>query len=254
MNRTAPRCVVLVLLAGFACASAAAQPDREDSAFAVLLFSKTVEFRHASIPAGVDAIENLGRNHGFGVDATEDAGAFTDANLARYRVVVFFNTTGNVLDDAQQAAFERYVRKGRGFVGIHSATDTEYDWPWYGALVGGYFRRHPAIQPATLLVDRSHASTAHLPVRWRRTDEWYNFRQELSPDIRILIRIDEGSYSGGTMGANHPISWCHEYDSGRAWYTAIGHTPAAYAEPLFMEHLLGGIRWAAGVDSRQDRK
>jgi cytochrome c len=240
-----------VLLAVLACAAARAAFADE---FAVLLFSKTVEFRHASIPAGIAAIQAMGEDHGFRVDATEDAAAFASENLARYRAVVFFNTTGNVLDDAQQAAFERYIRSGRGFVGIHSATDTEYDWPWYGTLVGAYFRKHPAIQPATLVVDRSHVSTAHLPVRWQRIDEWYNFRQELEPDITILIRIDEGSYRGGTMGTNHPITWYHEFDGGRAWYTAIGHKPEAYAEPLFMEHLLGGIRWAAGMDSGQDSK
>jgi cytochrome c len=237
------------LLALLACiAGRAARADE----FAVLLFSKTAEFRHASIPAGIAAIRDMGEAHGFRVDATEDATAFTGENLARYQAVVFFNTTGNVLDDKQQAAFESYVRKGHGFVGIHSATDTEYDWPWYGALVGVYFRRHPAIQRATLFVDRSHLSTAHLPVRWQRTDEWYNFRQELDPDVQVLIRLDEGSYSGGSMGANHPISWCHEFDGGRAWYTALGHQPEAYAEPLFLEHLLGGIRWAAGVASTQD--
>ncbi len=253
MNRTAPPRAAALLFCALACAPAAAQSDRQEPAFAVLLFSKTAAFHHDSIPAGIEAIENLGRNHGFGVDATEDAAAFTDANLARYRAVVFFNTTGDVLDDAQQAAFERYIRSGRGFVGIHSATDTEYDWPWYGSLVGAYFRRHPAIQPATLVVDRAHPSTAHLPVRWRRTDEWYNFRQEPAPDLRILVRIDEGSYAGGSMGANHPVTWCHEFDGGRAWYTAIGHTAEAYAEPLFLEHLLGGIRWAAADPGKEGR-
>lgn len=251
MNRIVIRCAFALLQAGIASMPTIALADRQDPAFAVLLFSKTEAYRHASIPQGVAAIGELGKDHGFGVDATEDASAFTDANLTRYRAVVFLNTTGNVLDDAQQAAFERYIRNGGGFVGVHSASDTEYDWPWYGALLGAYFRKHPAIQPATLTVDRSHPSTAHLPVRWERTDEWYNFRQEPAPGIQVLVRIDEGSYSGGTMGANHPITWCHEFDGGRAWYTAIGHTPASYAEPLFLEHLLGGIRWAADVDSAE---
>ena len=162
--------------------------------------------------------------------------------------MVFLNTTGDIFNPGEQAAFERFVRRGGGFVGIHAASDTEYDWPWYGRLLGTYFRRHPAIQSATLkVVDPSHRSTRHLPIRWTRTDEWYDFRSDLDRDITVLIRIDEATYRGGKMGADHPISWYHTFDGGRAWYTAIGHTAESYKEPLFLDHLLGGITWAAGV-------
>ena len=219
-----------------------------DAAFSILVFSKTAGFRHDSIPAGVAALRTLGMQDNYRVDASEDDKAFTDANLAQYRVVVFLNTTGEVLDAGEQAAFERFIRRGGGFVGIHSATDTGYDWPWYGGLVGNYFRRHPVIQSATLeVVDASHPSTRGLPISWKRTDEWYDFGHDLAADVTVLIRIDEGSYRGGRMGAKHPMAWFHDYDGGRAWYTALGHTAQAYSEPLFLEHLRGGIAWAAGV-------
>ena len=219
-----------------------------EPALSVLVFSKTAGFRHDSIPAGIAAIQALGGQNNYRVESTEDASMFADENLAHYRVVVFLNTTGDVLDPGEQAAFERFIRRGGGFVGIHAASDTEYDWPWYGGLVGTYFHKHPAIQPATLIVvDPSHGSTRHLPINWTRTDEWYNFTHGLDPDVTVLIRIDERSYRGGTMGADHPISWYHPYDGGRAWYTAIGHTIESYSEPLFLQHLLGGINWAAGV-------
>jgi type 1 glutamine amidotransferase len=238
--------VAIVLLGVFGLARA--QSPELTSGFSVLVFSKTAGFRHDSIPAGIDAVRALGERNGFHIDAGEDAGAFTDANLARYRVVVFLNTTGEVLDADQRAAFERFIRQGGGFVGIHAASDTGYQWSWYGGLVGNYFLRHPAIQPATLkVIDPSHASTRHLPITWRRTDEWYDFRHELTSDITVLIRIDESTYRGGRMGADHPIAWYHEYDGGRAWYTAIGHTIESYGEPLVLEHLTGGILWAAGL-------
>jgi type 1 glutamine amidotransferase len=224
-------------------------PGAPADRFAALVFSKTAGYRHASIEPGIEALRRLGERGRFRVDVTEGPEAFADARLAGYRAVIFLNTSGDVLDAAQQAAFERFVRRGGGFVGIHSASDTEYDWPWYGGLVGAYFLKHPAIQPATLrVVDRDHPSTRTLPLTWKRRDEWYNFRDWPPESVRVLIEIDENSYSGGSMGYRHPMAWCHGYDGGRAWYTALGHTPESYAEPLFQEHLLGGILWAAGMD------
>jgi len=247
----APTIAAAVIGVCMALTAHAAQPSSAQAAasdWGVLVFSRTAGFRHDSIAAGVAAVASLGEQHGFRVDATEAAAAFTDPNLSRYRVVIFLNTTGDVLDASQQAAFERFVRRGGGFVGVHSASDTEYDWPWYGRLVGAYFKSHPRIQPATLkVVDATHPSTVHLPVEWKRTDEWYNFRHDPAPHGRALLVIDETSYSGGTMRTRHPMAWCQEYDGGRAWYTALGHTIETYGEPLFLEHLLGGIRWAAGI-------
>ena len=217
-----------------------------ESRFGVLVFSKTTGFRHDSIPHGIAALAALGTEHGFAVDSTEDAARFTDATLARYRVVVFLSTTGDILDAGQKAAMERYFKSGGGFVGIHSASDTEYQWPWYGRLVGAYFASHPAIQRATVhIADAKHPSTKGLPETWVRTDEWYNFRSDPRGTVHVLVTLDESTYSGGAMGAHHPIAWCQEIDSGRSWYTAMGHTSESYAEPLFRLHLLGGIEGVA---------
>lgn len=218
-----------------------------DTPYDVLVFSKTGGFRHGSIAAGVRAVTELGAANAFTVTATEDGGAFTSANLAQYEAVVFLNTTGDVLDGAQQTAFESYVGGGGGFVGVHAAADTEYDWPFYGELVGAYFASHPAIQQADVVVeDRAHPGTAHLPQRWTRTDEWYDYRANPRPSVKVLARLDETTYSGGATGADHPIAWCQEHAGGRSFYTGGGHTDAAYAEPDFRAQLLGGIRYAAG--------
>lgn len=224
--------------------------ESADPRFTVLVFSKTTGFRHDSIPQGIAAIEALGAEHGFAVDNTEDAARFSDAALTRYSVVIFLNTTGDVLDLGQKAAFERYVRSGGGFVGIHSASDTEYGWPWYGRLVGAWFASHPQIQHATVhIADPRHTSMKDLPSAWERNDEWYNFRTNPRGAVRVLATADEATYSGGAMGADHPIAWCQEVDGGRSWYTGMGHTKESYAEPLFRLHLLRGIESAAGAGS-----
>ena len=216
----------------------------------VLVFSKTAGFRHSSIGVGIAAVRKIGQENGFSVDATEDAGAFTSKNLARYRAVVFLNTTGDVLDAAQQDDFERYIQAGGGYVGIHSATDTEYDWPWYGRLAGAWFNGHPGnpnVRKGTFRVlDKTHPSTEGLPDRWDREDEFYNFKS-IDPTIHVLVDIDEKSYEGGTNGDRHPMSWYHDFDGGRAWYTNMGHTEATFSEPLFLKHLTGGLRYAIGT-------
>ncbi|MFC8923921.1 ThuA domain-containing protein [Cellulosimicrobium sp. NPDC057127] len=235
---------------GDALAAAPVAAAAETEPFDVLVFSKTAGFRHGSIPAGIAAIQQLGADNGFSVTATEDAGAFTDDNLAQYEAVVWLSTTGDVLDDDQQAAFERYVQAGGGYAGVHAASDTEYDWPWYGELVGAYFNSHPQNQDATVKVeDHVHESTAHLPARWDRYDEWYNFRTNPRDDVHVLASLDETTYTAGSgaMGAEHPIAWCQVYDGGRSWYTGGGHTNESFAEPEFLQHLLGGIQTAAGV-------
>jgi type 1 glutamine amidotransferase len=216
----------------------------------VLAFTRTTGFRHDSIPDALDALRRIGAEGGFDVDATEDPDAFRDANLAAYRAVVFLLTTGDVLDEEGRSALERFVASGGGWVGVHSASDTEYDWPFYGRLVGEYFAGHPAIQSATIHVeDRAHPATAALTEIWPRTDEWYNFRASPRSAVHVLASLDEGTYSGGSMGADHPIAWCHELAGGRAIYTAGGHTRESYTEPLFVAHLAGAVRWAAGLET-----
>jgi type 1 glutamine amidotransferase len=220
------------------------------SSFSVLLFTKTAAFRHSSIPDGIAAITALGHLHNFDLLASEDAALFTDEQLALHQVVIFLNTTGDILDEEQQAALERFIQNGGGFVGIHSASDTEYDWPWYGQLVGAYFADHPPVQSATVQVlEANHPSTQPLPKRWTRSDEWYNFQSAPAPAVTILAEVDESTYEGGTMGSPHPLVWAHEFDGGRAWYTAMGHTSESYTDSLFRQHLWGGILWAARQES-----
>ena len=215
--------------------------------FKVLIFSKTAGFRHNSIEPGISAIKALGIAHDFTVDATEDATAFTLENLVQYQAIIFLSTTGNILNSSQQAAFEAYINQGGGYVGIHAASDTEYSWPWYGQLVGAYFDSHPAIQNATIEVpDRVHPSTSFLGAYWLRRDEWYNFRSNPRGNVHVLATLDEATYSGGNMGFDHPIAWCHEFDGGRAWYTGGGHTNASFSESEFMQHILGGIHYVTG--------
>ncbi|WP_250212725.1 ThuA domain-containing protein [Acrocarpospora catenulata] len=211
----------------------------------VLVFSKTAGFRHSSIPNGITAIQQVGAANGFSVTATEDANAFTTANLAQYQAVIWLSTTGDVLNATQQSAFQSYIASGGGYVGVHAAADTEYDWAWYGGLVGAYFQSHPATQQATIKVeDRANPSTSHLPPTWTRTDEWYNYRTNPRNAVKVLASLTESSYSGGTMG-DHPITWCQDYQGGRAWYTGLGHTEESYADANFRTMLLGGIRVAA---------
>jgi len=217
-----------------------------DAPYDVLVFSRTAGFRHDSIAVGTQAIRDLGAANSFTVTATEDPAAFTTSNLTRFEAVVFLNTTGDVLNAAQQTAFESYIRAGGGYVGVHAAADTEYDWPFYGNLVGAYFASHPAIQQVTERVEnRAHAATAHLGPTWVRTDELYNYRTNVRSTARVLATLDESTYSGGSMGADHPHTWCKTQEGGRSFYTGNGHTQASYAEAGFRSMLLGGIRYAA---------
>ncbi len=239
--------IVGATIATAACADAGPlEVPPAQTGFTIMVFTRTEAYRHDSIPQGIAAIEALGARHQFEVVATEDPSQFTDSNLAQFDAVVWLSTSGDVLDEDQQAAFERYIQGGGGFVGVHAAADTEYDWPWYGELLGTFFASHPAIQEATVqIVDTAHPSTIGLPLEWTRTDEWYDFRTDPGPDVHVLATVDESTYEGGTTGPDHPIAWCHEHDGGRAWYTAMGHTSDSYIDPYFLEHLLGGIRYAA---------
>ena len=257
--------VLLVLLVSLAPATAdrggQGQGDN-DKRFSALIFSKTAAFRHTEcIPQATVEIAQMAARRGFEVDATENAAAFTDENLANYDVVIFLCTTGDVLNAAQQGAFERYIQAGGGYAGIHSASDTEYDWPWYGGLVGAYFRDHPGsvnpqYQVATMNVeDRHTAATRRLGRTWTREEEWYNFRTNPREDVHVLLSVDESTYDprgysvpGGSPGmGDHPISWCQPYDGGRAFYTALGHKGVYWEEPLLLSHVLGGIEMAAGA-------
>ncbi len=212
----------------------------------VLIFSKTVKFRHSSIEVGTQSLTTLLESKNITVKSTEDANYFNEDSLKQFSTVIFLNTTGDILSHIQQADFERYIQAGGGFVGIHSATDTEYDWQWYNNLVGAYFNGHPKIQEASLkTLAHDDACCRHLAEAWTITDEWYNFKS-INPDIDVLMEIDESSYEGGTNGENHPVVWKHEYDGGRSFYTALGHREELYSDPLFLQQVLGGVEYAMG--------
>ncbi|MDH4297543.1 MAG: ThuA domain-containing protein [Cyclobacteriaceae bacterium] len=217
---------------------------REQENPRILVFSKTMDNRHESIDAGNLAIITLGRVHGFEVDTTADASFINEENLKRYRAVVFLNTTENVLNVVQQADFKRFIEAGGGFVGIHAAADTEYEWPWYGRLVGAYFSGHPEIQKATVRKVKPFGKDI-TPDSWTRIDEWYNYKN-ISPDITVIYNLDESSYQGGENGENHPIAWYHEFEGGRSFYTGMGHVKESFADTLYLNHLLQGITYALG--------
>jgi type 1 glutamine amidotransferase len=214
----------------------------------VLIFSKTNGYRHKSISDGILAIQKLGSANGFVADTTENGLLFNPQNLKNYKAIIFLSPTAEVLNEDQKSAFQSYIRNGGGFVGIHGATDCMYKWEWYGKMIGAYFSDHPKIQEARLnIVDKKHASTKMLSSTWTHTDEWYNFRFT-NPAIKVLITIDEKSYSGGKNGSHHPVSWYHNFEGGRIFYTALGHTPENFtSDQVFLDHLLGGIKYAAKI-------
>ncbi|WP_345776274.1 ThuA domain-containing protein [Luteimonas salinisoli] len=211
----------------------------------MLVFTATRGWRHDSIPQAVATLRALAGEAGLRFAHTEDPALFAAAELARYRVVVFANTTRDVLDETQQTALQAFVRAGGGFMGVHSAADTEHDWPWYGELVGAWFDSHPpGLQTARVrFVDPPEAVDG----AWRVTDEFYNFKRNPRDRVHVIATLASGDYAGGTMGADHPIAWCREFDGGRSWYTGLGHDPALYADPIFRAHLARGLRYAAGA-------
>ncbi|WP_273567293.1 ThuA domain-containing protein [Maribacter halichondriae] len=220
----------------------------------VLVFSKTMGFKHASIPAGIAAIQKLGAENGFEVDTTKNAEKFNEDNLKQYSTIVFLSTTGNIFDAKQEAAFERYIQSGGGYVGIHAAADTEYDWGWYNKLAGAQFLSHPSGTPEAdfIVKDNSHISTKMFTDSiWHRKDELYNYKR-INPGVNVLMTLDESSYEGGENGDFHPIAWHHNFDGGRAFYTGGGHTDESFSEDLFLKHLLGGIQYAIGDNENLD--
>ncbi|MGX1886673.1 ThuA domain-containing protein [Streptomyces sp. NPDC055287] len=241
---------LLALLLGLGVAS---PPLAEAAPFRVLVFSKVTNFAHDSIPAGIEAIKKLGSENGFEVEATDDAAAFTDANLARFQAIVFNNTNstpekGDLLNAEQRAALQKFVRAGGGWVGLHAASASERDWGWYEGLVGAIFDQHPAVQTGRVKVlDQAHPSTKGLPELWERTEEWYNWRTSPTGKVHTLaqIKVRDG-VTGLDEGVDHPWSWCQNYDGGRSWFTAGGHAKSAFQEENFLQHILGGIQWAAG--------
>jgi uncharacterized protein len=214
--------------------------------FKALVFSKTKGFRHQSIPDGVVALKKLARDNVFQIYTTEDEDFITDKNLSSFDVIILMSTTGTIFNEEQKRSIEKFVQSGKGIVGIHSATDTEYEWDWYTKLIGAQFLNHPHQQTLKLnVVDRNHPATYHLPEKWVWSDEIYAFKN-FNENVNVLITADENTYDAKEgMGEFHPIAWTHEYDGGRIFYTALGHTDWAFQDDNFMKHILGGIWWAA---------
>lgn len=222
-------------------ANAAAAPAR------VLVFTRTTGWRHDSIPVAVATLRELAQDQGLEVVHSEDPASFTSRNLAGFRAVLFASTTGDVLDEGQQAAMEAFVRDGGGFMGVHAAADTEYDWPWYGELVGARFAGHPpGLQTSRVRVAERHAIDADRG-GWQVTDEFYNFRDDPRPQVEVLATLTGSDFVGGTMGDDHPIAWCRGFDGGRSWYTGLGHDVRVWSDPVFRRHLARGLRYATGA-------
>lgn len=211
---------------------------------AILLFTKTTGFRHESIPAGVEAVEALAAELGYRTEHTEDADVYDPVRLADFDAVVWLSVSGDVLDELGRAALADYVTGGGGWCGIHGASTAEPSWPYFRELVGARFIGHPpGCSPGLVeVVGGEHPATAHLPERWRWTDEWYSF-DERPAGVEVLLEVDEESYDTAdlAMGAPHPIAWHRRLEAGRCFYTALGHDVSAYADSGFRRHIQGGL-------------
>lgn len=245
--------IVLLLLLQLSLSIGTAKAQKQ---FKVLLVTTTRGWHHESLHAGVLAIQQLGQRNFFDVVLWEDPSGFTDQYVAQFQAIIFLNTTGDIFDANQQKVMERFIESGKGYVGIHSASDTEYDWPWYTKLVGRMFHIHPSIQTAKMQVlDNKFPGLQGFADGKLWTEEWYEFGPETISGLHNILAVDETSYNpkadwgarakGVGMGKVHPVSWYHEYDGGRAFYTALGHLPTNFSEPAFLNHLYAGIFWAA---------
>lgn len=237
--------IFFLCFALFLCFSLKAEIYKIKKPVKVLVFSKTLGFRHKSITDGIKAIQKMAEQNKFVADTTENPAMFTPQNLQQYKAIIFLSPTGEFFNEDQKRAFQQYIRNGGGFIGIHAATDCLFKWEWYGNMIGAYFTNHPPVQEAVLtIIDTKHPSTKDLVSPWNHTDEWYNFNYT-NPNIKVLLKIDEESYKGGKNGADHPVAWYHQFEGGRIFYTALGHTPESYKNEYFLKHLLGGIKYAA---------
>ena len=220
----------------------------DNNSFSVLVISETKGWVHDSIESGIDLIENIGDKNNFNVYHSDNSKVITSENLIEFNSIIFLNTTGDILSKNEQNVMEQFIKSGKGYVGVHSASDTEYEWQWYGDLVGAYFRNHSDVVDGKIFtVDNSHKITEHLNPEWNIEDEWYNF-DYISENINVLLKLDETSYEGGEHPDYHPITWYHEYDGGRSFYTALGHTTEVFKDERFINLLEKGILYASLED------
>jgi type 1 glutamine amidotransferase len=226
----------------------------EAAAQKILIFSHTTGWRHPSIETGIAALTELGEDAGYDVMSSEDPDVFSTAVLEDIDIVLLLNNTTSPKDEATDwfdengrgEAFQAFVRSGGGVVGVHAASDSHYFWPWYGQMIGGYFERHPKGAPEGRLsvVNSATKATNHMPAAFTRADEWY-WITDFNPEVELLLTLDPSSIGEPDVNPK-PISWRHEFDGGRVFYTAMGHTEESYSDPVFLQHVRGGIDWAAG--------
>ena len=217
-----------------------------NNSYSVLVITETKGWVHDSIESGLKLIQNIGNKNNFNVYHSDNSSVITYKNLKEIKTIIFLNTTEEILTDVEQKVMESFIKSGKGFVGVHAAADTEYNWQWYGNLVGAYYRNHPEVMNGKILTI-NHKITNHLDSEWEIEDEWYNF-DYVNYDINILLNLDEDSYIGGEHPDYHPITWYHEYDGGRSFYTGLGHTKEVYDDERFIKLLEKGILYASYVD------
>lgn len=214
----------------------------------VLVFTKTVGFRHESIKSGKEMVKKIAKEKKWEVTFSEDSSIFNAKDLSKFDVLFFLNTVGDILNDEQQKAMKTFLTSGKGFVGTHAASDTELEWEWYVSMIGAAFAGHPKPQKAIVHIDKTleHPAVEHLNEKEEFFDEWYNFKEPVADYVNVLARLDETSYKGKRMGMEHPITWYHYYDGARVFYTGLGHTVASYSDERLIEQVTKGIEWAAG--------
>ena len=212
----------------------------------VLIFTKTNGFRHKSIPESKNQLTKWSEEQNWKITFSEDSTDLRDQILDEVDVLVFLNTSGNILGATEKEALVNYINRGGGFVGVHVASNTEVEWPWFRQLIGAQFKDHPQVQSARMFVDHSfrHPSVDHLGDSWEIVDEWYNFKESVLPHVNVILTLDESSYAGKKMNEVHPIAWYHYYEGGRAFYTGLGHTEEIYRDDNFRQHLINAINWA----------
>lgn len=215
----------------------------------LLLLTATAGYRHESIPAAVAAIADLARPLGLVVERIDGPAPIGRLPLDGVVAVVLAQTTGDFLGAEAAARLEAFVREGGGLLALHAAADAHYGWPAYEALVGAWFRSHPpGLQSTIVRFEPDVPGLAALGGgrEWRVTDELYDFRTNPRGRVRVIATIDERTYAGGGMGADHPIAWCHAVGRGRSWYTGLGHRAELFADPVMREHLGRGLAWVTG--------
>lgn len=231
-------------------------PEKYDNRIAelkgtkILVYTRNGEgYVHESIQAGIQAFKQLSEDYDFSLDISDDPDLFSDNELKKYEALVFLNTNNEVFDsDEQRLALMRYVQAGGGIVGIHIAIGTERNWKWFKQMIGGTFDGHPPAQKFSVRpVDSSHPSVKHLPVEWEVEDEAY-YVKEFNPGVRVIMANDLNTINDlkekpDIFGNLYPSAWCNTFDGGRQWYTSLGHFDHIYNDDLFLQHIVGGLKW-----------